>query len=696
MTICAEQSASQDRTSVGAIGIIDVRTTGDISPTKWIAVACKAGGKSKAKESATEAEAIAKAEATAKAEASAKAEAWAEPESAKMAEPAEAAVKATKSASPPSLRLGADHQNCSEACRRGDSCELPHDPSPSAGGLGDTGYELALSSTGPTPAPIYSRAPTQISWRSNPLGAPPHPQLRISPGIKCSAFLSLGADRQTRRTPLRPPELTLASVLAPSAARDGGLKQYERLLAPARERFAAKPGILAVRSTSDDIFLEAFLLHFCALGSRMTEPVERWIVGAARRCAAIGMQELARALTAHARAEAGHHLMMIADVRTLSDRWNARRRPSIDADQLLRQPPSRGVTQYCNVHEENLSGDTPYAQIAIEYEVEMLPLRYGELFIGRCVEALGTEILPCLSFVTEHIVLDLAHTKFNARAMAELLDRQPSCMPALVAAGTAVLDAYGQFLTDCAQLAERDARQSEAATEVRSHRLSWQLRAPPGMARSSENRSLPAWLKDARSLRGFVLFDHGRRPGFMNENGCFFDDDPIDLHSYHVLAYDGSTLVGCVRVYPLVANGPASTSQRTLGNNLFAELLNELGFQHIDVLEIGRWTAHPEYRSSGRLGTQLAAASAALALTLARDSASERGIVLCAVGTRDRQDLMLARIGLTPVPTAEPIRSADYNDDVRMMYCISPDQLNGRFLRLMKEMAQALGVAASG
>jgi hypothetical protein len=30
----------------------------------------------------------------------------------------------------------------------------------------------------------------------------------------------------------------------------------------------------------------------------------------------------------------------------------------------------------------------------------------------------------------------------------------PASLPALVSAGTAILDAYAQFLTDCAQLAE--------------------------------------------------------------------------------------------------------------------------------------------------------------------------------------------------------------------------------------------------
>ena len=103
---------------------------------------------------------------------------------------------------------------------------------------------------------------------------------------------------------------------------------------------------------------------------------------------------------------------------------------------MLTEAASPGVIQYCNVHERNIVGDTPYAQIAIEFEVEMLPLLYGELFIARCVEILGADILPCLRFfATEHIVLDVGHTQFNARAIAKLLTLEPSSLPALVSAG---------------------------------------------------------------------------------------------------------------------------------------------------------------------------------------------------------------------------------------------------------------------
>ena len=239
------------------------------------------------------------------------------------------------------------------------------------------------------------------------------------------------------------------------------LDEYEQLLTPVRECFAISPGVQAINSSSDDVFLESFLLHFCALGSQMTEPVERWIRRAAARCGTMGLAELAHALNGHAQAESCHHLLMIADVTSLAARWNARRKPVVNARKLLGQPATQGVLAYCKVHEDNITGDTPYAQIAIEYEIEMLPLRYGKLLLTRCVEMLGADILPCLRFVTEHICWDVGHTNFNARVIAKLIDLDPSSMPALVSAGTAALNAYAQFLGDCTELADHDSREAQ-------------------------------------------------------------------------------------------------------------------------------------------------------------------------------------------------------------------------------------------
>jgi hypothetical protein len=127
------------------------------------------------------------------------------------------------------------------------------------------------------------------------------------------------------------------------------LKRYNQLLSPSREKFETSPGLNAIRSNNDPRLLEAFLLYFCAIGAQMTEPVESWIRRAAARCADLGLSDLAKALNQHAKAEAGHHLMMIADLRSLTEYWNARHTPQVDADELLRQAPNYGASRYCLV-----------------------------------------------------------------------------------------------------------------------------------------------------------------------------------------------------------------------------------------------------------------------------------------------------------------------------------------------------------
>jgi hypothetical protein len=472
------------------------------------------------------------------------------------------------------------------------------------------------------------------------------------------------------------------------------LEQYNQLLAPARERFEASPGLNAIRSNNDPRLLEAFLLYFCAVGAQMTEPVESWIRRAAARCADLGLSDLAKALTQHAKAEAGHHLMMIADLRSLAEYWNARHTPQVDADELLRQAPNYGASRYCLVHEENIAGYTPYAQIAIEYEIEQLPLRYGGLFVARCLEIFGPEILPRLSFVTEHIDLDIGHTHFNAQQLSKFIAQVPESLPHLVAAGGAALDAYAQFLSDCVELAENHCQSSPIRAEAPFQFLSWQLHRPLRDSIGGTGESWPEWVDEVRSLRAAALFDNGRRPHFRTDDGYYADSDPIDLHAWHLLAYAGNNLAGCVRVYPLAGGGPACLTETLLGEEQFTQMLHRMEKRRDNIIEIGRWVVDPTFRIPRSLapgiGVQLAAGAGALAFALANQSEDVNGVAIFSAGSRDKQYLTLSRLGLRPVSGIEPVASPEYDDVIRVMYCTSTRDLTSRFRRMMDAMAETI------
>jgi hypothetical protein len=228
---------------------------------------------------------------------------------------------------------------------------------------------------------------------------------------------------------------------------------YEPILRAARARFAQchAAGVLADPQL-DATFLTLFLIHFNSLGVALTRPVENWLVRSSRSCADIGLAELAKALLGHSKAEAGHDQMMVRDTHALVAHWNTTRSPALDAEALLRRPPTPGGRNYQQLHEETIAGPAPFAQIAIEYEIEMLPVQFGPLLLEQCRRVLGPDILKSLSFLDEHIALDVGHTRFNALHLEKLLQWHPEFLGPLVNAGEAALEAYQTFLADCVQV----------------------------------------------------------------------------------------------------------------------------------------------------------------------------------------------------------------------------------------------------
>jgi len=234
------------------------------------------------------------------------------------------------------------------------------------------------------------------------------------------------------------------------ANKDLVIKLYEPLLREAREHFAGRTAVASILSPdTDPDALERFLLAFCAYGVSMTEPVEGWIRRAGTRCIEMGLDALGTALCEHARDEAGHHELMIADTRKLVERWNRRRKPELDADKVLALELPSSVSKYRELHEHTIAGDAPFGQLAIEYEIESLSVRFGSAFLSNCSTLLGKDILASLTFMKEHVAQDGAHTTFNRHRLEELLAREPRYARELGRVGAEALGAYAAFLEDC-------------------------------------------------------------------------------------------------------------------------------------------------------------------------------------------------------------------------------------------------------
>lgn len=239
---------------------------------------------------------------------------------------------------------------------------------------------------------------------------------------------------------------------------------YEPHVLKARSRLETDRGLRALLDpTIDPALLERFLIQYCSLGVRMTEPVEGWIRRAGERCIEIGLGDLGRTMLMHARHEAGHHLMMIEDTRYLVRRWNERRAPALDAERLLQQSLLAPTLRYVQLHESVIAGEMPFGQVAIEFEIEALSVRLGPRLMTQFQRVLGDDIVQGLSFIAEHVALDVGHTQLNERMMNRLLDARPGAARALGEVGSAALDTYLDFFNGCFETAAAALRAAPAA-----------------------------------------------------------------------------------------------------------------------------------------------------------------------------------------------------------------------------------------
>jgi len=228
------------------------------------------------------------------------------------------------------------------------------------------------------------------------------------------------------------------------------IDDYEQAMEQPRARFAQREVLRAIESREgSERLLHCLLIAFCTNGVGMTESVDGWIRRSGERCVALGFDELGEALQRHAVHEEGHHLMMINDAEQLVASWNQRHPDTIDREGFVGEPLGKGVDHYIAMHEAVIESSTPFAQVAIEYEIERLSITVGPRMITAVAMACGAALVQQLSFLNEHIEIDAGHTEFNRRQLRAFLSAYPDALGTLTRVGAQALDAYGEFLDDC-------------------------------------------------------------------------------------------------------------------------------------------------------------------------------------------------------------------------------------------------------
>jgi hypothetical protein len=216
--------------------------------------------------------------------------------------------------------------------------------------------------------------------------------------------------------------------------------------------------------------------------------------------------------------------------------------------------------------------------------------------------------------------------------------------------------------------------------------LIWRVHGPQMSSGTGKLRSqrVPSWLNEIWALRGYVLYNHGERPQFKVAENLYTDPDPADFGAYHLLAYSNRKLVGCVRLLQL-GKGFTGVTESFLGKGALEQLLLNLGTERAKTIEGGRWMAHPDYRQS-RLGVFLACAAGAMARHLGYH------VLFCPVGTKDKQNRVLARLGLKPAPGVKPFYCETFVDTLQVMYFLPARPTVGSGI-MMDTMARTMGLA---
>lgn len=241
------------------------------------------------------------------------------------------------------------------------------------------------------------------------------------------------------------------------------VETYTSGVAGARRTLEQDDAIVALLDPSlSPAVLERFLIQFSALGVQITQPVDGWIRRAGESCIALGLFDIGHSLVTHAKHEAGHHLMLIDDTRVLVGRWNERRTPQLSAEALLASPPTPAMQDYIRLHEQTIASDMPFGQVAIELEIERMSTTFGPKLMRQCAKVLAPELLTGLSFIKEHVEIDVGHTALNQRIMERLVALKPEAARRLGETGSEALRIYVRFFGECLAVARREAEPARA------------------------------------------------------------------------------------------------------------------------------------------------------------------------------------------------------------------------------------------
>ena len=134
--------------------------------------------------------------------------------------------------------------------------------------------------------------------------------------------------------------------------------------------------------------------------------------------------------------------------------WNEIYGGSMSTHEIMSLKTPESSQSYVKLHEQIIKGTSPFAQVAIEFEIERLSINLAPQWLENIIFRLGSQFRDGLTFLEEHILIDQGHTKFNTNLLEKCLE-ETNDISSLISAGTEALICYQDFLNDCKIEAER-------------------------------------------------------------------------------------------------------------------------------------------------------------------------------------------------------------------------------------------------
>jgi hypothetical protein len=233
--------------------------------------------------------------------------------------------------------------------------------------------------------------------------------------------------------------------------------EYQRRCEPARKEFSVRKVVREICTENiDPKLLKLFMIHWSALSAGLTEPIPNYLQRAGQRCEEKGLKEMAEFFYEHEEEEEGHDNWATEDVKKLVEAWN-REEPNfqLDSKELLNEKMSPAVKRYHQLHEHVIEGNSPWDELAIDVEIELISTTYGPLLLKNWIDCMGQDSLPSISFLHEHVRADVGHTETNFEVVHKLLAQHPEYTDTLVKTAGDALNSYADFLDDALNYAKK-------------------------------------------------------------------------------------------------------------------------------------------------------------------------------------------------------------------------------------------------